>query len=54
MSLRRRPETMKNPWERRHPCLLGFRKRSFIEASRQGCLRSQGFSEESFMTRATP
>src|SRR5262245_6040552 len=32
------------PWERRHPCLQASGKGRLIEASRQGCLRSQGFS----------
>src|SRR5262245_9934639 len=33
-----------NPWERRHPCLLASVNQSLPEASRHGCLRSQGFS----------
>src|SRR5262249_60870039 len=42
----RRPETIKFPWERRHPCLRASANSRLTEARRQGCLRSQGFSEE--------
>src|SRR5215813_5163687 len=44
----RRPETMKFPWERRHPCLRASANSRLTEARRQGCLRSQGFSEEKY------
>src|SRR5262249_59098439 len=40
---------MRIPWERRHPCLLASGNSRLTEAGRQGCLRSQGFSEEAMI-----
>jgi len=40
------PGKNENPWERRHPCLRASVSQSLPETFRQGCLRSQGFTQE--------
>src|SRR5262249_38687484 len=45
------PECNETSWERRHPCLLASPTRPLAEPCRQGCLRSQGIYEESFMSQ---